>query len=230
MALRDLTMTIRPGMLVNPDHFAPELSQYATIAQRGWAGTRMVLDSHLGTHLDAPCHFIEGAAGVESIDLDVLIGEAQVIHLPSITDDEAFPLHDLCSLVSPRVLLATGWSSRITDADRYFGHFPYLGLESAEMLIAAGVRLLGLDIPSPDRDGTVHAALLGSGCVIVENLVGLADLPARCHLTVLPLPLEGADGCPVRAVAEYNAHQSGAGKDESPRISKVERREDRMET
>jgi arylformamidase len=204
MTIRDLTMKISPGMLVNPDHFAPEISRYATIAEQGWAGTRLVLDSHLGTHLDAPCHFIEGAGGVDSIDLDVLIGEAQVVHLEDISDDQAVSLDSALPGSSPRVLLATGWSSRTTEPGRYFGHFPQLTPETAEKLITAGVRLVGLDLPSPDRDGGIHTALLGAGCVIVENLVGLSELPAHCRLTILPLPVAGADGCPVRAVAEYD--------------------------
>ena len=87
--LADLTMPISPGMLVNPDHFAPEISTYATLDSHGWEARRLVLDSHLGTHLDAPSHFVADTATVDQADLAVLIGEAQVIHLDRVTPGEA---------------------------------------------------------------------------------------------------------------------------------------------
>lgn len=33
------------------------------------------LAAHTGTHVDAPYHFIADGAGIETLDLDVLIGE-----------------------------------------------------------------------------------------------------------------------------------------------------------
>src|SRR5215216_7186472 len=38
--------------------------------------------AHTGTHVDAPAHFIEGAPKVETLPLDALIGEAEVIEVP----------------------------------------------------------------------------------------------------------------------------------------------------
>ena len=40
---------------------------------------------HAGTHVDAPVHFINGAAGVDTLSLDVLVGPALVIYLPDVT-------------------------------------------------------------------------------------------------------------------------------------------------
>jgi kynurenine formamidase len=33
------------------------------------------LAAHTGTHVDAPYHFVADGAGIETLDLDVLIGE-----------------------------------------------------------------------------------------------------------------------------------------------------------
>ncbi len=40
------------------------------------------LGAHAGTHVDAPCHFLPNAAGVESVPLDALIGPAHVVEIP----------------------------------------------------------------------------------------------------------------------------------------------------
>ncbi|WP_233121232.1 hypothetical protein [Tersicoccus sp. Bi-70] len=43
--------------------------------------------------------------------------------------------------------------------------------------------------------------MLGADGLIVENLTGLTDLPARVRVGFFPVPLAGADAAPVRAVA-----------------------------
>ena len=67
---------------------------------------------------------------------------------------------------------------------------------------AAGVRF---DTLSPDATGTdggfpVHEVVLGGDGLIVENVCGLDDLPARLRVGFFPLRLAG-DGAPVRGVA-----------------------------
>jgi len=203
--LADLTMPIGPGMLVNPDHFPPEISPYATLESHGWAARKLVLDSHLGTHLDAPAHFVAAAPTVDELDLGVLIGEAQVIHLAGVQAGQIICAADLQPVTGRRVLLDTGWAARGLGQAEYFRQAPYLGPDAAQALLAAGVQLLGVDLPSVDLNGGVHVALLGKGCLIVENLTGLTVLPGSCQLTVLPLPIVNGDGSPVRAVAGYES-------------------------
>src|SRR5439155_471356 len=150
---------------------------------------RLVLDSHLGTHLDAPSHCVAGAPDVDQADLAVLMGEAQVIHLDGVAPGEAITAARLGPVTGRRVLLDTGWSARGLGQAEYFGQAPYLAPDSARALLGAGTALLGVDIPSVDLDGDVHVALLAGGCLIVENMTHLGALPARCELTVLPLPI-----------------------------------------
>lgn len=87
------------------------------------------------------------------------------------------------------------------------------------MLWDRGIRLLGVDMLSPDPTGLAgepdlpaHAAFLGGDGIIVENLVGLdalrpagaaprVDWSARLRLEVHPLPLAGGDGSPARVLA-----------------------------
>jgi kynurenine formamidase len=102
------------------------------------------------------------------------------------------------------LVLHTGWD-RFWGSVRYEDH-PYLDGEAAWELVAAGVRTVGIDALSLDEthgeDFPAHAALLSAGGVVVENLTNLAavDHPEPT-LSVLPLPLRGCDGSPVRAVA-----------------------------
>jgi kynurenine formamidase len=201
----DLTMPIAEGMPFNPDHFPPEITPYASVATGGWSASRLVLDSHLGTHMDAPCHFVAGGQSIDQVELDVLIGPAQVVHLEQIGEQEALTPAHFPVIDQARLLLHTGWSKRTLGTPAYFTRYPYLTPEAAEYLAGKGVRLVGLDCPSVDYDpGKTHVALLSRGTVIIENLVNLDHLPQSCTLMALPLPIKAGDGCPLRAVAQVN--------------------------
>lgn len=74
---------------------------------------------------------------------------------------------------------------------------------AARLLVDCGVRLVGVDTPSVDREPfAAHLALLGSDVVIVENLTNLEAIPRdEFELIATPLAVVGRDGSPVRAVA-----------------------------
>ena len=199
----DLTMPIAEGMPFNPDHFPPEILPYASIATHGWSASKLILDSHLGTHMDAPCHFVQGAASLDQVALDQLIGPAQVVHLEQIQAKQALLPQHFPSITKERLLIHTGWSQCTLGTPAYFAQYPYLTPEAARYLLSMGVRLVGMDCPSVDYDpGETHVALLSHGGVIVENLVNLERLGNDCLLMALPLPIKGGDGCPLRAVAQ----------------------------
>ena len=51
---------------------------WSTLASGDQANvSQLNFGAHTGTHVDAPAHFFEGAAGVESLPLDILIGPAK---------------------------------------------------------------------------------------------------------------------------------------------------------
>lgn len=197
-------MAIHEEMPTNqPDHFAPILKPYAEIESDGWRGTKVIFDSHCGTHLDAPSHFVFGGASIEEIGLDRLIGSCQLVDIPFRGYDVAIDVDALPTLTESVVVIRTGWSERITsDQQGYYSHHAFLTPTAARHLVDAGVRLVGIDCPSVDlASSEAHHILLGNDVLIVENLTNLASLPALFDIIILPLPLVGGDGCPVRAVA-----------------------------
>lgn len=208
MTIVDLTQPVEAGMPYNPDHFPPEIAPYADIETHGWRATRIVLDSHLGTHMDAPSHFVADGDTLDAVPLDRLIGPADVVRIPGVEPRTPLTPEHIPATTASRLLLHTGWAERTYGTPAYFADYPYVTPELARVLVDSGVLLIGLDAPSVDYDpGETHRVLLGAGVLIVENVANLALVPDRIRLTVLPLPIVGGDGCPVRAVAEWN----GAG-------------------
>jgi arylformamidase len=207
--LVDLTMPIEQGMPFNPDHFPPEITSYASIATHGWAASKIVLDSHLGTHVDAPCHFVAEGKTLDAVPIEMFSGPAQVVHLENMGAGEAISSARLPPLHSERVLLSTGWWREASDHELYFSRYPFLAEEAARFILDAGVRLVGIDGPSIDYDGRTHVTLLEAEVIVVENLMRLDGLPDRCTVTILPLSIAKADGSPARAVAHLGDYSDG---------------------
>lgn len=175
------------------------------------------LGAHTGTHVDAPCHFLPGAGGVESLPLDALIGDAHVIRVPN--EDLLITADVLDAATVPsgvsRLLFKSrnsGWSRRDTEFRE-----DYVACDEsvADWCLDRGIRLVGIDYLSIEpfdadaRDYPVHRALLDAGIVIVESME-LADVDAGPYLLiVLPLLVPGSDGAPARAVLVADGDPQG---------------------
>jgi arylformamidase len=205
MTLVDLTVPITVGMLAHPAHFGPSVEPYARHAEDGFRATSITLSSHLGTHVDAPSHFVGDGATLEHVRIDDLIGPAEVVRFRGLAPLQELMPEDVPDNGASRILLHTGWADETGQLPRYFTEYPSISAALARALVARGVVLVGLDTPSVDHDpGETHHILLGAGVVIVENLVGLERIPDQVDLIVLPLPIVGGDGCPARAIASFD--------------------------
>lgn len=163
---------------------------------------------HSGTHVDAPAHFIEGGAKVDSLPLESLIGEADVVEVP---DDVRVINSDFvaanCKNSSKRILFKTRNSAFWNNPqDGFREEYTYLDAEAAKLLVASGVRLVGIDYLSVEEFRSekfeTHLALLSKNVVILEGL-DLRVVPSGTYeLICLPLKIAGGagDGAPARVV------------------------------
>lgn len=198
-----------------PGDPVPRLTEHATLHRDGFNLLRVSMGSQSGTHADAPYHFAEDGARIDDLDLSLFTGPAVVVEATDAGDRgriEPRHLDGVREALRPGavVLVRTGWAAH-AGGPRYLDH-PYLTPATAQQLVDAGVRTVGVDAlsvdetPDPDHPGEgypVHHLLASAGFVILENLTALervAELqdPLIC---AFPVKLAGADGAPVRAVA-----------------------------
>ncbi len=205
MHIIDLTLQMDNELL------GMSLTQHTTVAVEGYNILNVAFNTHTGTHLDAPRHFIDGAASLNTMPLAKCVGEALIVDLSHKEPRSLITIDDLMHVADrigqgTRLLLRTDWDLRAHSAD-YRTHFPRISLELAEWLAERGIWLLGLEHPSVAaldnlRELTdVHQALLRSEIVIVESLANLRELPETVTFVALPLKLKDGDGSPVRAIA-----------------------------
>lgn len=193
----DISIPVRPGMVTYPGDPTVTLERVVSIAEGGVVNlSRLDFGVHSGTHVDAPVHFIDGAAGAESLPLDVLIGPVRVLDLTAAErlDASAFEGVEL----RERVLLKTR-NSELWERDTFADEFLALTEDGARALIDAGVRLVGIDYLSIG-DEAAHQALLGAGVVAIEGLDLRAVEPGEYRLVCAPLKLVGSDGAPARTL------------------------------
>lgn len=209
MAIYDVTVPLSNELPTYPGDPGIEIGDWRALAKGDSANVSVVsFGAHTGTHVDAPAHFIEGAAKVESMPLDLLIGEALVVEVPDnvLVVDEAFVTANVAPGTT-RVLFKTRNSAFWNESEPQFhSDFTHLNLEAATRLRDQGAKLIGIDYLSIERfkSGTheVHLALLSQGVVILEGL-NLSDVPpGRYELICLPMRLRSSlgDGAPARAV------------------------------
>jgi len=204
----DLTHGITSGMPVFPGDPIVEITTHLNYREDGCRVSRWTLGSHTGTHMDAPSHFIPGAPSLDKYDVNRFNRRGVVVNVSHLEPDATIdPGHLEASLEiacpGDFLVLYTGW-------DRYWGqplydHHPHLSLAGASLLVASGISLVGIDAPdiekAPEGDYPVHQRLLQHDCLIVENLTNLRLIPEQAGwFTFLPLPVEAADGSPIRAI------------------------------
>lgn len=199
----DPALEIRPVTALSPE--APDRAG-ATATRT----TAVCFCLHHATHLDAPAHVLEHGATVEALPLDLFLGPAVVLELKG---QGPVTAGELAAAAGPgtvpgaaRVLLKTGYDPA---PGGFATDYRPLAPEAARWIAecwagAGGVRLLGLDTPSPDPFDSVdlpaHRILLGAAVPLLENL-DLAGVPAGTYeLACLPLLLPGLEASPVRAV------------------------------
>lgn len=208
MPIYDLTHRIENRMPEYPGDPVPQLYPVPDI-EPPWRVSRIVLGSHTGTHMDAPCHCIPGGKSIDQYEVDRFMLPGLALEIPDLQDGQPIEADLLANALSDppaggAVVIRTGWS-RYWGSERYWNH-PFLTGKAAEALVAKGVSLVGIDVPSVDSssgDGSLaHQILLGNDVLIVENLRLDQIQPGRRYqFAFLPLPLAELDGSPIRAIA-----------------------------
>ena len=170
----------------------------------------------IGTHIDAPAHCIPGGRTIDKLGLDELIVPCVVIdvsrqthasYLVTLDDIIAFEQSHGDIAAGCLVIIRTGWDQFWDQPEKYRNNlvFPSVTNEAVQYLLNRGIVGLGIDTLSPDRPDSgypVHAALLGAGKYIIENVANTSMLPPTgSFVFVLPLKIKEGTEAPVRLIA-----------------------------
>jgi kynurenine formamidase len=225
--VQDLTHTITPETPVFPGNPQPVIEPLRTYEQDGYYANKLTYAEHTGTHMDAPAHFVEGAAFSDELPVQQFFAALAVIDVSERAatdpDTQVMP-DDLLAWESEHgalpagafVAMNSGWDSRIGDPASFINmgddevlHFPGFHPDATALLIeerdimGIGVDTLSLDFGASTDFGT-HITLLQAGKYGLEGLAALATLPPAGALVVVGGPkVTIGSGGPSRVMALF---------------------------
>lgn len=198
----DLSHVFDTAVPVYPGDPEPTFRQIADVNTGGYELTEVTTVLHAATHIDSPRHILQKGAGIAEIPVERFLGRGVLIDARERAVMDADLLAGRALQQGDIVLLLSGRSRRYRMPD-YFTDTPEVTIAFADALIEAGVSMLGIDFPSPDRPPyPVHRLLLENRVLIMENLANLEALLEAEHFEVIALPVRfAAEAAPARVIA-----------------------------
>ena len=214
MTLIDISHPLAKGTAVWPQSQAFTLTPQLSLQNGDSVNfSNLLMNSHTGTHIDAPYHFTDAGQTIEQLDLRPFWGIAQLVTIHKATGSLTpadFAAYDLS--LAPRLLVHSPLSELPHNQFPADCHYP--SPELADFLAQHRIILYGSDAPSMDAlDSKTlpgHHALHHHGIAILEGLA-LSNVPDGIYeLSALPLNIVGGDGSPVRAVLKKIENRDSA--------------------
>ena len=199
MKMYDVSAPIFNGMAVykNKEEKQPEIN---TTTNGHVTESRLSLDVHTGTHVDAPLHMMNDGATFESINQEDLVGKAKVIDVTNVKgaisdkDIESEDIQDGDFIL---------FKSQNSFEEEFNFDFVFVGEDAARYLAERNIRGVGVDglgIERSQPEHPTHRSLFEKDVIIMEGL-RLKDVAAGEYFMVAaPLKLQGTDASPARVL------------------------------
>ncbi len=204
----DLSWTVGPDVLVYPGDPAFVVSGIRNPDSDGFSLKSIISAMHVGTHLDAPSHYLAKGGTVELIPLEKTLGYTNKVTIQPvdgvIKTASIKELYLQSTKQTTKIVICSGFSTE-RFKPTYFTDFPSFEPSLGEFLMDYHIELFGVDMPSVKYTqggaSAMHADLLSKEIVIVENLINLEQTDPVFFLMAAPLKIAKMDGSFIRAVA-----------------------------
>ena len=210
--------------VVNEDQRATLTSQGVDLLQNapaiGSMNTVFTLNTHIGTHIDAPRHFYADGAAVSDIELErIVMREAVVLDVSHKVAGQGVTANDLDrTRVRPApgqiAVIKTLWTDRAFGKPEFWNNTIHLEPSVGEWIELHGVSAVAMDcFPekpfwlmtlTPAERGANHKRWLKAGIPMIQMLTALDRIAPKFTLVALPLNLQGMDGAPARVIGIEN--------------------------
>lgn len=182
----------------------------------GVMNTVLTLNSHVGTHIDAPRHFYADGTSVDRLPLERLVMREAVVLDVGDTPAGAAVTPEALERTGVRpgpgqvAVIKTRWTDRAWGTPDFWSQMVYLDPSVGEWVERCSVAAVAMDcfpektfwrLPvTPQERGANHKRWLKAGIPLIQFLIHLDEVGARFTLIALPLRLRGMDGSPARVV------------------------------
>lgn len=198
--LIDLSVILDQNTPVYPGDITATITKTGEVAVDGFCHHELHLSTHIGTHIDAPSHMIDGGKNLNEFPIEKFSGRGVYIQI-----DGIFNLEEIKKVPVEEgdiVLFHTGMTEKLFEP-AYFEDSLTIPEDVAHYLVEKKIKAVGMDMNGPDKPPfNVHKILLGGEVLIIENLTNVGALAGK-KFRVFAFPLKlSLDGSPARVVAE----------------------------
>ncbi len=163
----------------------------------------IMLNSHTGTHIDAPAHFIEGATTINHVPLNRFIGRCFVADMTHVSHHiDQYVLEGIPAQKGDIVIFKTRNSMNAWD-EPFDPNFIYVEASAARYAVSREWKALGIDYLGIERNQPDHEThiLLGAAEIPIIEGLRLAEVTEGFYFAcILPLKIIGLEAAPARAI------------------------------
>lgn len=198
----DLSHTIDNELITHPYDDKIKLYRNKFLDKDKYNDSKLETGMHVGTHIDVASHIMESNILICDYPINKFIGKGCLLDVRNETVIKM--KEEYLGVVEENdiVLLYTGFDKKFKN-DYYFTNHPIVEKELAKFFIEKKIKLVGMDLPSPDKyPFEIHKILLEKDILIIENLKNLERLINIDKFEIAAFPLKiKAEASPVRVVA-----------------------------
>ena len=212
----DLSLMFYKGMQTYHKKYHPKFKRIKSASHNSHNRevSTIQIGSHLGTHIDAPRHFIKNGKTIDQFDISHFCGNAILINLIKKTKKSIVTIKDVKNKIKnfkgKIVIFRFDWTDKYYGKKNFFYDHPYLGASLCKWLVKKGIKLVGFDSPQPDnpknsftkyKDGENHKIFLKNDVLIIEYLTNLKKITKKNFYFIgAPLNIQHSDGSPARCI------------------------------
>jgi arylformamidase len=205
----DVTQTLEEGIIFWPEDTQPQIRQSSALSKGDMVNsTRLNINVHTLTHIDAPLHFIDGKADISQMPIEAMTGKAKVFEIATgknISKEDIINAEERVGKIeeADKILFKTHLSNRDWIKEAFHYDYPALTNDAAQYLAEKKIILTGIDylsIAPYDNLVDVHEILLGNEIWVIEGL-RLGEIREGIYeIIATPLKIKGSDGSPARVL------------------------------
>ena len=201
--IHDITLLLNNKTLRYPGDDGINIIPVSSFDDSNLFASKVLLNCHLGTHVDSPFHFRKDGRSLDKYPLKNFYGEALVIDQ---SKKKVIGVEDVREIVMPaehHILFKTD-NSKLLHLDKFSENYTHLTVEAAEFICSSNPLSFGFDYYSVDNfnDSTlsVHHVFARHQIPVYVCLNLLEIKPKKYIFSGLPLKIERIEAYPVRAV------------------------------
>lgn len=186
----DLSQNIINDMPVHPFDDKVRLYQDKFLNKDKYINFKIEMGMHSGTHIDTPMHLSNRETYINEIPLDRFAGRGVLLDVRNESIIKLMEEYFNVVQEDDIVLLFTGHSDKY-GTEKYYTDQPVIDEGLADFLVEKKIKMLGMDLPSPDNyPFAIHKKLFANNILIIENLTNLSELICEKNFEIIAFPLK----------------------------------------